>query len=54
MAKFIWGKVVSIKGKHWVAWDDLCLPKAEGGICLRSLHTAADSLFAKSWWNFRT
>ncbi|WMV13941.1 hypothetical protein MTR67_007326 [Solanum verrucosum] len=54
MAKFFWGKVGSLKGKHWVAWDDLCLPKAEGGIGLRSLHTVADSLFAKLWWNFRT
>ncbi|WMV31014.1 hypothetical protein MTR67_024399 [Solanum verrucosum] len=31
-AKFFWGNTCNIKGKHWVAWSDMCYPKAEGGL----------------------
>ncbi|XP_049396567.1 uncharacterized protein LOC125860610 [Solanum stenotomum] len=37
-AKFFWGNMGGIKGKHWVTWGDLCFPKAEGGLGYRSLH----------------
>ncbi|KAG5592596.1 hypothetical protein H5410_043110 [Solanum commersonii] len=39
---------------HWVAWEELCYPKKEGGIGFRSLHDVSRALFAKLWWNFRT
>lgn len=42
------------KGKYLVAWEDLCVPKEEGGLGFRSMHTVADALFAKLWWAFRT
>ncbi|WMV18188.1 hypothetical protein MTR67_011573 [Solanum verrucosum] len=47
------GYMGGIKGKHWVAWGDLCFPKAEGGLGFRSLHDVNKALFAKLWWNFR-
>ncbi|XP_059302291.1 uncharacterized protein LOC132054265 [Lycium ferocissimum] len=43
-----------IKGKHWVAWEKMCLPKEEGGLAFRSLHDISKALFPKLWWNFRT
>lgn len=51
-AKFFWGKTGALKGKHWVAWDELCYPYNEGGVAFRSLHDVAGALFAKLWWNF--
>ncbi|WMV24639.1 hypothetical protein MTR67_018024 [Solanum verrucosum] len=51
-AKFFWGKSGGVKGKHWVAWRELCFPKEEGGIGFRSLHDINKALFAKLWWNF--
>lgn len=54
MEKFFGGRTGGLKGKHWIAWDSLCLPKEEGGIRFRSLHYVTDALFAKLWWNFRT
>ncbi|XP_060182386.1 uncharacterized protein LOC132612059 [Lycium barbarum] len=43
-----------LKGNHWVAWDKMCLPKDEGGLCFKSLHDISKALFAKLWWNFKT
>ncbi|KAH0651617.1 hypothetical protein KY285_031747 [Solanum tuberosum] len=42
-----------VKGKHWVAWGDMCLPKEEGGIEFRQIQDINKALFAKLWWNFR-
>uniref|UniRef100_M1D5L9 RNA-directed DNA polymerase (Reverse transcriptase) n=1 Tax=Solanum tuberosum TaxID=4113 RepID=M1D5L9_SOLTU len=53
-AKFFWGSTGSLKRKHWVAWEDMCIPKKEGGLGFRSLHAVNNALFAKLWWNFRT
>lgn len=54
VAKFFWSKIGGLKGKHWITWDRLCRPMNEGEVGLRSLHSVADALFAKLWWNFRT
>jgi len=51
-AKFFWGSG-SLNGKHWVIWEDMCLPKDEEGLGFRSLYTVNDALFAKLWWHFR-
>ncbi|KAK6779470.1 hypothetical protein RDI58_021654 [Solanum bulbocastanum] len=51
--KFFWGNMGGIKEKNWVAWKELCFPKAEGDLGFRSLHDVNDALFAKLWWNFR-
>ncbi|XP_060210563.1 uncharacterized protein LOC132637499 [Lycium barbarum] len=53
-AKFFWSNTAGVKGKHWVAWDKMCLPKCEGGLGFRSLHDISKAFFAKLWWNFRT
>ncbi|KAH0712378.1 hypothetical protein KY289_008337 [Solanum tuberosum] len=37
-AKFFWGKTGGLKGRHWVAWDELCYPFNEGGVGFKSLH----------------
>lgn len=54
IANFFWSGTGEGKGKHWVAWDTLCLPQEEEGIGFRSLRHMVDALFAKLWWNFRT
>ncbi|XP_059314688.1 uncharacterized protein LOC132065353 [Lycium ferocissimum] len=53
-AKFFWSNTAGVKGKHWVAWDKMCLPKDEGVLCFRPLHDISKALFAKVCWNFRT
>lgn len=50
MAKFFWGKISGVKGKHWVSWDTMCYPILEGGIGLHSLFDIYNALFAKLWW----
>ncbi|WMV21122.1 hypothetical protein MTR67_014507 [Solanum verrucosum] len=52
-AKFFWGNIEGVKGKHWVAWRDMCLPNEEGGIGFRQIQDINKALFAKLWWNFR-
>nr|XP_009625433.1 uncharacterized protein LOC104116314 [Nicotiana tomentosiformis] len=49
-------EVASGNGKagHWASWNNLCLPKREGGLGFRSLHDVSKALFAKLWWNYRT
>lgn len=49
MAKFFWRKSGGLKGKHWMAWEDLSIPRIEGGIGFWSINTVVDSLFAKLW-----
>ncbi|KAL9667689.1 hypothetical protein QQ045_002053 [Rhodiola kirilowii] len=46
-ANFIWD------GKHhWVSWDNICLPKNEGGLGIRSLRDVKDALLGKVAWRF--
>ncbi|KAG5582667.1 hypothetical protein H5410_053294 [Solanum commersonii] len=47
LSKFFWGNYSGVKGKHWVAWSDMCYPKREGGIDFRSLVDISHALFAK-------
>lgn len=30
LAKKFWGHIIGVKGKHWVVWETLCLPKSKG------------------------
>lgn len=53
-AKICWGNIGGIKDKQWIAWDEMCYPRSEGGRGLRSLHDIFKALVAKLWWNFRT
>ncbi|WMV32542.1 hypothetical protein MTR67_025927 [Solanum verrucosum] len=53
-AKFMWNFKEEGRSTHWIAWKDICVPKEEGGLGLRSLFDTSKALFAKLWWNFRT
>ncbi|XP_060202424.1 uncharacterized protein LOC132630840 [Lycium barbarum] len=39
---------------HWTSWQNMCFPKEEGGMGLRSLFDISKALFAKLLWRFRT
>lgn len=53
-AKFLWSVSGGIKGKHWVAWQELYYPKTAEGLNFKSLHDVNKILFAKLWWSIRT
>uniref|UniRef100_M1BM57 Reverse transcriptase n=1 Tax=Solanum tuberosum TaxID=4113 RepID=M1BM57_SOLTU len=53
-AGYFWSKTGGEQGKYWVAWEDMCFPRSEGGVGFRSIHDVAKALFCKLWWNFRT
>uniref|UniRef100_A0A0V0HIZ2 Putative ovule protein n=1 Tax=Solanum chacoense TaxID=4108 RepID=A0A0V0HIZ2_SOLCH len=46
-AKFFWGNLGGIRGKHWIAWDEMCLPKNEGGLGFRSIKDINKALICK-------
>ncbi|KAK6773729.1 hypothetical protein RDI58_028967 [Solanum bulbocastanum] len=52
-AKFLWNLKEEGRAKHWIAWNNICLPREEGGLDIRSLFDISKALFAKLWWNFR-
>lgn len=43
------GHNIGMKGKHWVVWETLSLPKSKEGSRFRSLHDIADAPFNKNW-----
>ncbi|KAL0910144.1 hypothetical protein M5K25_021087 [Dendrobium thyrsiflorum] len=47
---FIWIKFDGGHGLHYVAWDDLCLPKSYGGWVLHSVVSNLDPMRAKLAW----
>ncbi|KAG5612985.1 hypothetical protein H5410_024266 [Solanum commersonii] len=53
-ASFFWSKTYGEQGKYWVAWEDMCFPRAKGGVGFRFIHNVTKALFCKLWWNFRT
>ena len=50
MANFWWGNKGAEKKIHWMTWDKLCDPKADGGMGFRNLHLFNLSLLAKQGW----
>ncbi|KAL8119828.1 hypothetical protein AgCh_017084 [Apium graveolens] len=48
---FIWGGKDSSRGKAKVAWKDVCCPKQEGGLALRSLRCWNKALMTFHIWN---
>ncbi|XP_019232505.1 PREDICTED: uncharacterized protein LOC109213200 [Nicotiana attenuata] len=53
-ARFFLSNKEEGRSRHWTKWQNLCLPKEEGGIGFRSLFDVSKALFAKLWWRFRT
>ncbi|XP_075099054.1 uncharacterized protein LOC142175943 [Nicotiana tabacum] len=53
-ARFFWSNKDEGRSRHWTKWQNLCIPKEEGGVGFRSLHDVSRALFAKLWGKFRT
>ncbi|XP_075107032.1 uncharacterized protein LOC142180014 [Nicotiana tabacum] len=53
-ARFFWSTKEEGRSRYWTKWENLCLPKEEGGIGFRSLFDVSKALFSKLWWRFRT
>ncbi|XP_075084960.1 uncharacterized protein LOC142168203 [Nicotiana tabacum] len=52
--RFFWSNKDEGRSRHWIKWQNLCLPKEGGGVGFRSLHDVSRDLLAKLWWKFRT
>ncbi|XP_058745931.1 uncharacterized protein LOC131618790 [Vicia villosa] len=50
--EFLWGGGVDKVGIAWVGWDEICKSKKEGGLGVRCLLKANDSLLCKWKWRF--
>ncbi|KAL4296237.1 hypothetical protein GQ457_12G014260 [Hibiscus cannabinus] len=48
--RFWWSDKCSTRGWPLVAWDDICLPKAAGGIWFKDLHLFNIALLGKQFW----
>ncbi|CAA0840379.1 Unknown protein, partial [Striga hermonthica] len=56
MARYFWGyEDGSGRGRrtHWVSWDSICRPFAEGGLGIRRLRDIVTAFSYKLWWRFR-
>ncbi|GJU72240.1 hypothetical protein Tco_1263645 [Tanacetum coccineum] len=50
MRGFLWCQGSMRRGKAKVAWDVVCLPKDEGGLCIRSLDSFNTALMTSHIW----
>ncbi|GKD77238.1 RNA-directed DNA polymerase, eukaryota, reverse transcriptase zinc-binding domain protein [Tanacetum coccineum] len=48
--KFLWNRGNTSKGMDSVAWKDVCKPKSEGGLGLKSVHLWNKALMVKHLW----
>ncbi|XP_075084814.1 uncharacterized protein LOC142168056 [Nicotiana tabacum] len=53
-ANFFWGTNDGKNKYHWSSWNNLCLPKDEGGTGVRKMEDIIYTLSIKRWWRFRT
>ncbi|KAJ0511407.1 putative reverse transcriptase zinc-binding domain-containing protein [Helianthus annuus] len=52
--KFLWGNSEGSRSMHWVKWDRVALPKANGGLGLSKLLTINLALLSKWGWRYKT
>lgn len=50
-SNFFWQGYESTHRKHWISWDKICRPVAEGGLGIRNLYEMKISLYVKLLWN---
>ena len=51
MRDFLWNYGVFKRGKAKIKWSDVCKPKVEGGLGIRSLEEWNTALISKHIWN---
>ncbi|XP_047943001.1 uncharacterized protein LOC125189814 [Salvia hispanica] len=49
MACFFWGSTNERKRTHWISWDQICLPTAEGGLGIRKFKEVLRAFTIKLW-----
>jgi len=52
MRDFPWSKHEGNNGFHWVCWDEICRPKEDGGLGIRSIRSMNEALKTKWLWRF--
>ncbi|KAL4183344.1 hypothetical protein AMTRI_Chr11g154720 [Amborella trichopoda] len=54
MRNFLWSGQADKTKFHLVAWDNVCLPKQQGGLGIRILRKHNQALLGKWWWCLAT
>lgn len=52
--RFLWGDSKNRKNVHLLRWDEVCKPKSQGGLGIRSMRQANTTLLSKLVWRLLT
>ncbi|XP_047949120.1 uncharacterized protein LOC125194951 [Salvia hispanica] len=53
LARFFWGSTNETRRTHWISWEQICLPTAEGGLGIRKFREVLRAFSIKLWWRYR-